>query len=603
MLQPFKWSTDMAYMIPSSVDQNSGLSYGEAILFELFKALPSQYYVFHSLRWNEVRPGSRMRVLSGETDFLFYSPERGIICIEVKDGGIKHSRERGWIQINRGTLEEKPIDPFAQADRGKYYFLDILRRAFGGPVPFMVCSAVWFSSVARSTLQGSFPLECSEDTVLFAEDMSNPSSVEMALHRVFAYFGANKQDSSQAVIDKVLNTLSPEFSVFASPKTIQAFSERIFHRMTREQGALLDYLDEQTDAAIKGIAGTGKTILAVEKAKRLAAEGPVLFLCFNSFLRDYLAKAYAQPNIAFNNLDTLMVQVAGNPLPLGTENAVLKEERILEFLMDWDIYGLPYQHFIIDEGQDFNSDHLQAIHEIADKKQGCFYVFYDSYQFVQGKEYPEWLDKTECRLVLSKNCRNTHEIAITSSRPIRIDEAKIKMLQDIQFIHGAMKPSFYSLCEKNEMLFVLTKLIDKYLSMGISTDSIVVLSLASSDSSLIRDIDMRLSPRIYLSKEMSTGKIWFTTVRKFKGLEAEVVIVVDVDGDALSTEQKRSAFYVGASRAKIHLDILACFRDQSDISKFVIDLTGQEQKPGPRALAAIANTLKVVMNSKYDLDA
>ena len=591
----------MAYMIPSSADQNSGLSYGEATLFELFNALPSQYYVFHSLRWNEVRPGSRKRILSGESDFLFYSPDRGIICIEVKDGGIKYSRERGWIQINRSSLEEKPIDPFAQADRGKYFFLDILKRAFNGPVPFTICSAVWFSSVARSTLQGRFPLECSEETVLFAEDMSNPTNVEMALHRVFNYFGANKQDSSQAIIDKVLNILSPEFSVFASPKTIQVISQRIFHRMTWEQSTLLDYLDEQTDAAIKGVAGTGKTILAVEKAKRLALTDQVLFLCFNSFLRDFLTKAYSQTNIYFSNLDSLMVQITGKQLPIGSENAASKEEMILEFLMDWDLYGLPYRHFIIDEGQDFYSDHLQAIHEIANKKKGCFYVFYDSYQFVQGTEYPEWLDRTDCRLVLSKNCRNTHEIAITSSRPLRIDEEKIKMLQEMQMLIGAIKPSFYSTYENSEMLLLLTKLIDNYLSMGISTDSIVVLSLASSESSIIREVDMRLSHRVHLSKEMSAGKIWFTTVRKFKGLEADVVIVVDVDGDSFSTEQKKSAFYVGASRAKIHLDILACFHHQAEVSKLVLDLTGQEQKSLPRALATIASALKVVMKTSGDL--
>ena len=112
---------------------------------------------------------------------------------------------------------------------------------------------------------------------------------------------------------------------------------------------------------------------------------------------------------------------------------------------------------------------------------------------------------------------------------------------------------------------------------------------------------MRLSHRVHLSKEMSAGKIWFTTVRKFKGLEADVVIVVDVDGDSFSTEQKKSAFYVGASRAKIHLDILACFHHQAEVSKLVLDLTGQEQRSLPRALATIASALKVVMKTSGDL--
>ena len=95
--------------------------------------------------------------------------------------------------------------------------------------------------------------------------------------------------------------------------------------------------------------------------------------------------------------------------------------------MDWKSLRWNYKHIIVDEGQDFFADHLQLLGEIAEEKDGCFYVFYDKNQFIQGQEYPEWLDHAECRLVLSHNCRNTHEIALTSTRPIALPEKQIRM--------------------------------------------------------------------------------------------------------------------------------------------------------------------------------
>ena len=43
--------------------------------------------------------------------------------------------------------------------------------------------------------------------------------------------------------------------------------------MTNEQTGLLDYISEQKNATIQGVAGTGKTLIAKEAARRLGAEG------------------------------------------------------------------------------------------------------------------------------------------------------------------------------------------------------------------------------------------------------------------------------------------------------------------------------------------
>lgn len=48
---------------------------------------------------------------------------------------------------------------------------------------------------------------------------------------------------------------------------------------------------------------------------------------------------------------------------------------ITEFLMDWDQYEIPFCHIVIDEGQDFQDEHLQLLHAIARSKTDAFMCF------------------------------------------------------------------------------------------------------------------------------------------------------------------------------------------------------------------------------------
>src|SRR5699024_4294334 len=127
--------------------------------------------------------------------------------------------------------------------------------------------------------------------------------------------------------------------------------------------------------------------------------------------------------------------------------------------------------------------------------------FFDKNQFVQGLEYPQWLDRMDCRLVLSRNCRNTREIAITSTRPIGISEDKIKMRhEDLseQYI-APPKPNFYFASDPNQLKTYLIKLLSKYTRAGISKENIVVLSCKREGDSILTDRDLILNTNYALS--------------------------------------------------------------------------------------------------------
>lgn len=133
--------------------------------------------------------------------------------------------------------------------------------------------------------------------------------------------------------------------------------------------------------------------------------------------------------------------------------------------MDWDEYDLPFKYIIVDEGQDFADIHLQLLHDIACLRHGSFYVFYDCNQFVQGLNYPEWLNQMDCQLVLSRNYQSTREIAVTSTRPTGLDETQIKMRCDL--CENNTRPNLFFVEDKSVLKDYLQKLISKYIASGL----------------------------------------------------------------------------------------------------------------------------------------
>lgn len=589
----------MAIMIPGmETKEDFNFSGGELLLYELLQQLPDDYYVFHSTHWNEQRRrneySARKYVQWGEADFTIFHPSYGFIVFEVKDGLISFSRERGWIQTNRSNGTDKTIDPMDQAERSKYYFLDRIKARFGGQSPYTFCSAVWFTAGDRANIEGNLPLNYKEEIVLWSNDLQSVAAAEMAIRRIYRFYDVRKVEPSEEMTSKVLDTLTPEFGVVQTMRSRTLAVKALFRRMTTEQMYLLDYLEEQEEAAIHGVAGTGKTVLAVQKAKSLAQTDRVLFLCFNRFLKTHLEETCPDStSISFFTLDGLVGAFTG----AFSQSPDERTDAISEFLMDWDEYELPFKHIVVDEGQDFADIHLQLLHDIAQAHHGNFYVFYDRNQFVQGLRYPEWLDKMDCRLVLSRNCRNTKEIAITSTRPIGIDENRIRMRRE-STVDGVIKPNLFFVEDKSTLKEYLGRLIRKYIAAGLAGTDIVVLSMKPEGKSILTEGDFQLPGNCILTKSQNNNGILFTTVRKFKGLEAMAVICIDIDSETFENDRNRNVFYVGTSRAMSYLDLITTTSPE----ELAATITGNDSyHKRPQAIKAIRDSLRVKIASENDL--
>lgn len=537
----------MARMIPNTLGDDHG-SFGERVVFEALKSkLDDDFTVFHSVRWNA--PNEKNTIRWGECDFTIFHPTYGILVLEVKSGGIECS-DNSWAYIRTDNGKKIPMKrgPLEQADRSKYRFQDlvsdVLERFPGADDQYcLVESAVWFPSISKREIEGELPMEYRDEIVLYENALDHPQKFIIGIYD--AYGGRNHTRLNPNSCKKIINSFAPYFSAIPSLKSKRQEKNEEFVRLTRQQNYLLDYLEEQRVAAIQGAAGTGKTMLAVEKSCKLATSGKVLFLCFNRYLKEYLQSLKEEmpdkyTNIDFYNLPQLACAAMKVP--------AVENDDVICFLSNFEHYDWNYQHIVIDEGQDFDGEAISKLYDIALLQDGAFYVFYDKKQFVQGLEFPDWLAHAECRLVLNINCRNTYQIADTAGRPVDI-RPRVKE----RSVQGDM-PRFYLCSNAREALKTLSKRIDEYRAANYSYDQICVLTLKTENRSILKDIDKVGNHQI--RKDRDGKGVLFTTARKFKGLEADAIIIIDMDGNTFTNDESKRLFYVGCSRAKHQLDIV-----------------------------------------------
>lgn len=564
----------MATMIPDKPHDFDPASQ-EGLMFDALKKLPDDYYVFHSFRITAVTENT---FYESETDFIIFNRKYGVICMEAKSGVVKY--ENGYWYYASGIPMHNG-GPFNQASSNKYKLIRYIERSNVSSLlsrcKFLHC--VWFPSVTDAHLRTmTLPSEAEKTLVLTKEALEEPQKY---IDRVFNTELPNKIETDLSEYDAkklVREIFCPQFNVFPTASFDDDLKKIVFHRLLKEQSAILNFLTEQKTAVINGAAGTGKTMIAVEKAQRHANQGEkVLFLCYNSKLKNYLAENYPNDFISYYTISGLACKMCNT-----TAADYTKFKTVLE-----DLYlseAFPYQHVIIDEGQDFGiegieeSDLIQQIKEIIVDNtalNGTFYVFYDKLQLIQATNMPKFIEDADCKLTLYRNCRNTENIATTSLRPI--SERKPILLEGC--VKGA--PAKLHFCETTE---VAINRVDTIID-GLKSDGykdIVVLTCKTEETSI-------------LSSKATDGKYRnkyrFTTCRKFKGLEADAVVLVDVDKETFNSHNVL-IYYVGTSRARLKLDVITTFDDNDciEILHNRLSYEGNVKKP-KKELASALNAI------------
>ena len=536
----------MAIMIPAIPHEYTEASQ-EGVLFAALSALPDDYYVFHSLKIASVRTNTFQE---NEGDFVVFNPDKGLICIEAKAGRVKYQNGQ-WFYGNDTPMHKG--GPFRQADNIKWKIIDCIRDK-GYDRIVSRCKffhAVWFPMLSVDDIRKiDLPTECTIEQILTKESLSN---VEEDINKIFSiqmFAGRNEliQNLSQNDIQILINRiLCPQFDIFPSSSTDNDLKRVIFHHLLDEQKNVLDFMIEQKTAAVNGAAGTGKTMVALEKARRNADAGErVLFLCYNIRLKQYLEENFKNSYIDFYTIDGYACRICNTDKP--------DYAQLCEKLIEISESGtFRYKHIIVDEGQDFGidsieeNDVIQLLKELVteDPINGSFYVFYDRLQLVQSRLVPVYIENADCKVTLYRNCRNTVNIAKTSVRPLMDRRPLLK--------EGCIvgNPAVIHYCDDEKQVEKeLDSILADYSEKGI--DDIIILTCKTETKSRIRN---------QIKGNKYKQKWFFSTCRKFKGLEADAVILVDLDMNSFD-DQQALIYYVGTSRARLYLDIIAELNDE-----------------------------------------
>lgn len=528
----------MAKIYPEiSTDFHNSL--GEFKIFEALKKMSDEWNIYYSVNWHKRENNGRVRW--GEADFLIFSPKKGILVIEVKSGGIKFENGK-WIQRRLDTLEEFTMkNPFIQADRSKFTILENIENCMLFGDKCFVDKAVWFPSINKEKLrQIQLPMEYNRNLILTEEDLQNS---ENALNNIFKFYKADLYTKlSKNSIEIIKNIIMPNFNLVPSASNIKGEADYVFYQLTNEQKKVLDFIDGQNSVAIQGAAGTGKTFIAVEQAKRFASKGKVLFLCFNKYLNQHLKNKCAIKNVDYYTLHSFLSQNSNGEDVYETSTCV----RILEYI---NFFDKGYKYIIIDESQDFEKDIIRLIYNKAVENNIKIVIFYDKNQLIFQNDLPDVIKNFDCKLTLLKNCRNT--VKITSSVnsifeiPINVNELTIV---------GTMPQIHYSLY-KDKIIASLIKTINNYIENGYEIEDITILTLETTEKSILNKKTNLGKYRISDVKENDT--LFFTTSKKFKGLESNIIIVVDFNPQLFNDEIYKRNLYVSFSRARQKLDVFS----------------------------------------------
>lgn len=542
----------MAIMCPEIPKEFDPYSF-EDIMFKALEHLPDDFYVFHSFSVVNVQEGS---IDESETDFVVFNPKLGIMSIEAKAGRPEY---RNGVWYYGSGIKMAHDGPFRQASRNKHKLINILMHQ-GYHEIVNHCKfvhAVWFVSIEKNYFIDKFlPQEAPIELILTKDSVDH---LENELTQIFDLETRFDTDLDNRSINILLNNiLAPQFGTISIAEYRRGHEKLVFKSLLREQIALLDYLDEQPNAIINGLAGTGKTVMAIEKARRHANRGDkVLFLCYNAKLKDYLKRTYEHENIDFYTIDGYACERCNTPVA---------DYRVLRDVLEtYYLEGtFPYQHVVIDEGQDFGRneitgrenqaeidvlDLLQQIILDTDSSNGTFYMFYDKNQMVQAARVPDYIGEADCKLTLYRNCRNTINIAETSVRLLG-NGIKSRIRDGAP---SGSTPLMYISSEKQNIISALNLIIEKYWEIGIS--DIQILTCKTINTSIISS---ECTCEVYFYKRV---QIPFTTCRKFKGLEADAVILVDMDFDFFNKDENK-IYYVGSSRARHELALLVTMNEE-----------------------------------------
>ena len=473
----------------------------------LAKHLPEGWTVWHSMRVRAPRGAD------GEGDFVFAVPGRGAFVLEVKGGDVE-VRDGRWFQDGR-ELFKAPRD---QA----FGYIQKLRKQLVERYPKL---ALPFIAVATA-----FPE---------TDDQVGPTNGDVAGTTLTAMDLPYLRDALLALVDRLFNAApAPDGpwvealhelwgetwvrDLSLGSRTKRAELRRV--ALDAEQIVAMQAVDTNPRMFVAGGPGTGKTILAVEIARRWAARGrtPVL-LCFTRALamelRDAGCAAWTVRELAADVIVRSGALIEGGAPPASWSPQTWSDVPKLA-LESLSRAMVPFDAVVVDEAQDLAADDWAFVRAVAGS--GPLWVFGDEAQgfWSDRREVPA--DVKPCVYVLASRYRCPAELTAFADRyrPGAGNDVLPGPVEGLRVVRVAAG-SIEEACGRE---------VEQLLGDGVTASQIAVLSLGGQTKTRI-GIAERIGSvaAVRADAEAADHGLVSDTFLRFKGLERPWVIVTELD--------------------------------------------------------------------------
>jgi hypothetical protein len=326
----------------------------------------------------------------GEIDFLVIGP-LGILALEVKGGRIAHLDDGTWESTNRyGEANRLRESPMRQAETALMALRTWLQEQL--PTPLADATSFGWGVVFPDVAFRERSPEWTPETVGDIADFTTPASARRWLLTLMRHWQDRNRRAGpleSAGVAALLTLIRPEFELVPTLATAVRRVVDESNRLTAEQLTLLDAAEGNDRLLVLGGAGTGKTFIAAELARRRSIQ-----------FQTHLGLVVPWPSAALPYRGVI---------PESVEVLVADEEprQKVDFM-------------IVDEAQDFvSASGLGYLDSVVDGGlwNGHWAMFLDpnAQAGLRGTFDPEAFDLIEdshpTRLRLTRNLRSSHEIA------------------------------------------------------------------------------------------------------------------------------------------------------------------------------------------------
>jgi hypothetical protein len=532
----FSASLLFAMIFPEKFPENLKFDNSKEKYFyhRFFKELPEDWDIFYSFKF--INPGLPVR----ELDYIIVCP-LGVFIVELKNAKFKiqdgkwliyHSRERAWKEHKKNQYSG-PVEQVSTAIEMFKEFLQHNNHLIPPASPSSIIGAIFLNKNESSQIQKFI---YGAEFLIFHRELEQNSlyDILITIHERFKNEMVSKLEREK--IKQIILINGNYYPGFQVRRNIQ---QRVIYALTLEQLKIVEGINEEPRLIIAGVVGSGKTLMAYHSIEvALENNWNILFLCSSEQLGSYIHKSFLE-----------------NPL---------LEVTTFYNLIFGDYSSKTYDIIIVDEAQNIiSSDMIDLFDKILIKgiHNGRWIIFMDQDQSRTNTK-SEFLEKISSLphkdYHLNTNIRNPNEIL---SLAMAIGGKKSGNTK----IPDALNVKFVKYSNSIEARYKLYDIVEYGIKqLRLLPEEIVILSPHSYENTVeVQNLNPLKSgtnnPDIYEialweeNKDL-TGKIIFSTISHYQGLETSFVILTGIT--SLTDEILRSEYYIALTRSNYSAGIL-----------------------------------------------